>query len=136
MDAAEVCRILDADGKYSVLHPDMEIRLPFPQDMHILVGDTVYFACCEFRSVIRNIKKDPNVTVFASAGPKHVLRCRGTAVLTKDEDLLAKLREAYPDTTREAEKDCNLILFYFEDGEADVIDGKEYRRDLGLPDEE
>ena len=88
LDKANIFFFLTTDG-------DQPRGRPF--GLRVLVDDKLYLGCGTFKNVFRQLTANPKVEVLALSGGEF-LRYDGTVKIVKDEAILAKVREARPQT--------------------------------------
>ena len=111
LEKAKVFYFLTTDG-------DQPKGRPF--GFRLLSDGRLYFGCGTFKSVFQQLTANPKVEVLALCGDEF-LRYDGTAVVVKDDALLARVREAMPEIM--GLYDANgweMGLFYLENGHAEI----------------
>lgn len=87
---------------------------------HLVADGKIYFGTGTFKSLNKQILKNPQVEVLAVNG-NEFLRYEGTAKTVKDDALLAKTREAIPQIMAIYDKNgWEMGLFYLEIGHAKI----------------
>ena len=111
LDKAKVFYFLTTDG-------DQPKGRPF--GFKILYDGKLYFGCGTFKNVFKQLVANPKVEVLA-VNEREFMRYDGEAVVDKDPDLLAKVREAAPQLMDMYDKNgWEMGLFYLANGHAEI----------------
>lgn len=125
-DAATADGFIDRCPVLPCVNPDGEMRHLNP-NLHVLVGDRIYFGCRVMSSVHRWLHKDPRVVFYAPAGNTS-LRYAGRAVFVEDEEVMRLLMDRY--WTVDPELSADIEAFYLEDLECWTTDEDELGKDI------
>ena len=91
-----------------------------PFGFHLVADGKICFGTGTFKSLNKQILKNPQVEVLAVNG-NEFLRYEGTAKTVKDDALLAKTREVIPQIMAMYDKNgWEMGLFYLETGHAKI----------------
>lgn len=127
-NAEKVSKFLDDAKVFYFLTTDGDQPKGRPFGFHLLVDDKIYFGTGTFKNAFKQLEANPKVEILAVSG-NEFLRYDGEAKVVKDDDLLAKTREALPQIMAIYDKNgWEMGLFYLENGHAEIrgmLDQKE-----------
>lgn len=127
-NAEKVSKFLDDAKVFYFLTTDGDQPKGRPFGFHLLVDDKLYFGTGTFKNAFKQLEANPKVEILAVNG-NEFLRYDGEAKVVKDDDLLAKTREALPQIMAIYDKNgWEMGLFYLENGHAEIrgmLDQKE-----------
>lgn len=127
-NAEKVSKFLDDAKVFYFLTTDGDQPKGRPFGFHLLVDDKIYFGTGTFKNAFKQLEANPKVEILAVNG-NEFLRYDGEAKVVKDDDLLAKTREALPQIMAIYDKNgWEMGLFYLENGHAEIrgmLDQKE-----------
>ncbi len=119
-NAEKVSQFLDKANVFYFLTTDGDQPKGRPFGFHLLSDDKLYFGCGTFKNVFKQLTANPKVEILAING-NEFLRYDGEAKIVKDDDLLAKVREAMPQIMALYDKNgWEMGLFYLENGHAEI----------------
>ena len=94
-----------------------------PFGFQMLVDGVIYFGCCTFKNVFKQLTANPKVEVLALNGGAEFMRYDGKAKVVKSDALLAKVRQAMPEIMALYDKNgWEMGLFCLEDGHVEIRD--------------
>lgn len=127
-NAEKVSKFLDDAKVFYFLTTDGDQPKGRPFGFHLLVDEKLYFGTGTFKNAFKQLEANPKVEILAVNG-NEFLRYDGEAKVVKDDDLLAKTREALPQIMAIYDKNgWEMGLFYLENGHAEIrgmLDQKE-----------